>query len=278
MANTDINLAPGEQGVYAKGFSPNLILFWLKTQIAVTNRRIAVKQPNTIAGIIPLGYEESSMPIGSIAGIDASLKVRPARLLIFAVLALALLFSGFDMMDDSAGGGFFLVLLGLMAAAAAANAITCALGLTNNGGGKNYIGVSFLEQSKLEEFKNRANEYVYSATTPGVSWDQYGAGQGVPNGAQPQGGWTPQPQQPQQGGWTPQPQQPQQGGWHQQSQQGSWGQQHSQPQQPFQSQQYSQPQHQPQQREESQFGWNGHQEPKGGAETPSEKSNDDNQE
>ena len=72
-------LAPGEQGLYSRSFRPNLILFWLRTTMLVTNKRIAVKSPNTILGVIPLGYEERSMPLGSVAGVTANLRVRLGR-------------------------------------------------------------------------------------------------------------------------------------------------------------------------------------------------------
>ncbi|EEI61875.1 hypothetical protein [Corynebacterium glucuronolyticum] len=172
MSNTDIQLAPGENGVFAKTFSTNLVLFWLKTKITITNRRIVAKSPNTILGVIPLGYREEAMPIGSIAGISSNLTVKPGRLIGFGILAFILLFSGMGSLGSSAGSALFFILLALLFGALAANAILATLSVQNNGGGKNTVTVSALEQKKLEEFKTRANEFIYSAGLAGTSWNQ----------------------------------------------------------------------------------------------------------
>jgi hypothetical protein len=172
MANTDIMLAPGEQGLYSRSFRPNLILFWLRTTLLVTNKRIAVKGPNTILGVIPLGYEERSMPIGSVAGVTANVRVRLGRLVLFGLLALACFVWTF-----SDGFSFLGFLFTLIFAALAANAILNSLTITNNGGGTSDATVSILDSAALSEFKDRANEYIYSSSTSGTSWNQhYAAG------------------------------------------------------------------------------------------------------
>ncbi|WP_192497482.1 MULTISPECIES: hypothetical protein [unclassified Corynebacterium] len=254
MSNADILLTPGEKGVFSQQFSPNLVLFWLKTNIVVTNRRIAVKAPNTILGIIPLGYQENSMPIGSVAGVNASIKVQAGRFITFLLLGLMLLVFGFLAMGSNGAAGFFLILLAIMLLAIAANAIRGALGVTNNGGAVNEVLVSCLEQSKLNEFKNHLNEYVYTASSAGTSWnDAYAsnsqgfqnqmgylqngptAGQQFNPGAVGNGGYQGQPQPQQNWNQGPQQAQPQQ----------NWGQgpQQAQPQQNWnQGPQQAQPQ------------------------------------
>lgn len=257
MAQTDINLTPGEKGLYSVSFRPNLVLFWLRSTFLVTNRRIAVKTPNTILGVIPLGFEERSMPMGSVAGVNASVTVKPLRLILFLFLAIMFFVAASE-------SGFFIV-LGLICLALAANSILAALEITNNGGGTNSATVSILDKAALEKFKEKANEYIYSSTSAGTSWDdamhnpqqfapqpgfhptantqfQTGYQEQQPQlwGQPQQGGWgqAPQHQQPQQGGWgqAPQHQQPQQGGstavnFNQQPQQSTWGQTQQQGQQ-----------------------------------------------
>lgn len=240
MAQTDINLTPGEKGLYSISFRPNLVLFWLRSTFLVTNRRIAVKTPNTILGIIPLGFEERSIPMGSVAGVNASVTVKAGRLILFGILAILSLFG----MQES--WVFFLFFL--LFTALALNAILASLDITNNGGGVSSATVSILDKSALEKFKDKANEYIYSATTAGTSWDE--AMHNPQQFAPPQGfgatantqfnmGYQPPLQQPQhqpQPHQQPQWGQPQQGQWgqpqHQQQPQGQWGQpQHQQPQQ-----------------------------------------------
>ncbi|MDO5732007.1 hypothetical protein [Corynebacterium sphenisci] len=173
MANSDIHLAPGETGVLAKHFSPNLLLFWLKSNMTVTNRRLAIKAPNTVLGVIPLGYEERSVPMGAIAGVTASIAVKVGRLIGFGLVALICLFMVGG--AESGGGKFFALLLAVVFGAMAANGIVSKLTITNSGGGTTEATVSFLEQAKLETFQRQLNEYVYSAGPAGQSWQQAGA-------------------------------------------------------------------------------------------------------
>ena len=171
-SNTDIMLAPGESGLYSRSFRPNLLLFWLRDTYMVTNKRLALKCANTIFGFIPLGFEEKSIPMGSIAGINSSFKVKPVRLLLAGFMALLMLFQGLSMIADSSVGGFFLLLLGAFFGAIAANSMMASLSVTNNGGGVNEVTVSVLDKAALDDFKNKANEYIYSASAGGISWQQ----------------------------------------------------------------------------------------------------------
>lgn len=165
-------LAPGESGLYSRSFRPNLLLFWLRDTYMVTNKRLALKCANTIFGFIPLGFEEKSIPMGSIAGINSSFKVKPVRLLLAGFMALLMLFQGLSMIADSSVGGFFLLLLGAFFGAIAANSMMASLSVTNNGGGVNEVTVSVLDKAALDDFKNKANEYIYSASAGGISWKQ----------------------------------------------------------------------------------------------------------
>ena len=151
-------LAPGESGLYSRSFRPNLLLFWLRDTYMVTNKRLALKCANTIFGFIPLGFEEKSIPMGSIAGINSSFKVKPVRLLLAGFMALLMLFQGLSMIADSSVGGFFLLLLGAFFGAIAANSMMASLSVTNNGGGVNEVTVSVLDKAALDDFKNKANE------------------------------------------------------------------------------------------------------------------------
>lgn len=175
MSSTDIMLAPGEKGLYSRTMRPNFVLFWLKTHLVVTNKRIAVKAPNTLFGVIPLGFEERSMPIGSVAGVTASVKVFAGRLVFFGIIALLALIGVAE--ADGGGAKFGCFLLFVIFGILALNAIVASLNVTNNGGGVNPVSVSVLDKAALEDFKNKANEIIYSASAGGQSWnDAYGAG------------------------------------------------------------------------------------------------------
>lgn len=126
------------------------------------------------------------MPMGSIAGVTASVEVKAGRLIGFGLISLFFLSLAFN---DGFKFGYFLFFL--IFAALAANAILAGLTVTNNGGGKSTATVSILDKAALEQFKNKANEYIYSASTGGVSWNDAIADHGQPQGfQQPQNGFS----------------------------------------------------------------------------------------
>ena len=143
--------------------------------MVVTNRRIAIKYLNTLLGAIPIGYEERSIPMGSIAGVTTSRQVKVPPLLICGISSLISIVLFFNSIGNGSGGG---IIGGLLSAvifgALAANAVRSGIIFTNNGGGASDVTVSPLDSGSLEEFKNKANEYIYSSTDAGTSWQMQG--------------------------------------------------------------------------------------------------------
>lgn len=175
MADSDIMLTPGKQGVFSRKFRSNLLLFWLPTTMVVTNRRIAIKYLNTFLGAIPIGYEERSIPMGSIAGVTTSRQVKVPPLLTFGIISLIGIVIFFNSIGNGSGGGIIGgLLLAVIFGALAANAVRSGIIFTNNGGGASDVTVSPLDSGSLEEFKNKANEYIYSSTDAGTSWQMQG--------------------------------------------------------------------------------------------------------
>lgn len=143
--------------------------------MVVTNRPIAIKYLNTLLGAIPIGYEGRSIPMGSIAGVTTSRQVKVPPLLIFGIISLISIVLFFNSIGNGSGGG---IIGGLLSAvifgALAANAVRSGIIFTNNGGGASDVTVSPLDSGSLEEFKNKANEYIYSSTDAGTSWQMQG--------------------------------------------------------------------------------------------------------
>lgn len=157
-SNSDIILAPGETGVEQGVFSPNIVLAWLQTKIVVTNRRIVAKQPNTLLGIIPLGYQETAMPIGAVAGVNVDVKFRALRGVVGFILAVV------GLIAATAGGGatFLGLILLVLGVLMILTSVSAALNLTNSGGGVQTVMVSVLQKAKLEEFRDHINASLYS--------------------------------------------------------------------------------------------------------------------
>lgn len=73
---TEFTFAPGEKDVVGEHFSPNVLLFWLKTAVAASNTRVQYRSPNTILGLIPLGAETQTIPLRNIASVNTSTKFK----------------------------------------------------------------------------------------------------------------------------------------------------------------------------------------------------------
>jgi hypothetical protein len=152
---SNLKFAPGETSVKVDSFSPNVLLFWLKTELAVTTRRLLQRQPNTLLNVIPLGFTDAAFPLNNIASVGVEVKFSLRGFLsgvLLAVVGLALL--GKDPLI-----GVVALLLGLSQLATCFNA---ALGVTNTAGGVNYIRVSVFQKTKLEQFRDEVNARVFA--------------------------------------------------------------------------------------------------------------------
>lgn len=148
-----ITFAPGETGVTSSKFSPSVIMFWLKTEIAVTNTRVVSKSPNTLFGVIPLGYKDDAFPLSGTASVGVEVKFSVGR----AIFGLIFLILGLNMLDNF-GGYIFLIL----AISWILNAMSAALKIKNHGGGVSMIRVSILEKSKLESMRDEINNRLFA--------------------------------------------------------------------------------------------------------------------
>lgn len=155
----DVVLAPGEVRANGVKLSPSLVLFWLKTDIAVTNTRIAWSQPNTLFKAIPLGYDENSVPLSNVASVGANVKFSVGT----AVWGLFLLIISFILISvDSGGAKFFGVILLLLSLVSLLNSLSASLVVRNNGGASSAVTVSILEKSKVERFKEQVSAQLYA--------------------------------------------------------------------------------------------------------------------
>lgn len=150
---SNINFAPGEGNVTSQKFSPSVILFWLKTEIAVSSMRVVSRSPNTLFGLIPLGYKDAAFPLASTASVGVEVKFSVGR----ALFGLIFFLVGINLLDNVFG--WLLLILGL---SMLLNALSAALTITNHGGGQSRLRVSILEKSKLESFRDEINARVFA--------------------------------------------------------------------------------------------------------------------
>ncbi|WP_346859766.1 hypothetical protein [uncultured Draconibacterium sp.] len=143
-------LGKDEQKIKEATFTANLILFWLKADYMLTNKRVTGHTPNTLLGIIPLGKAQIAQPLKTIASVSSSTKFSFMRLLIGLVLVIA----GFALITSF---GIFLLLFG---AINVLNCYTATFVITNNAGQSVGYEISILEKSKVVEFVNEVNTVI----------------------------------------------------------------------------------------------------------------------
>lgn len=143
-------LGKDEQKIKEATFTANLILFWLKANYVLTNKRITGHAPNTLLGLIPLGQAQVAQPLKTVASVTSSTKFSFIRLLIGLILVIA----GFALI-----GSFGIILL-ILGAVNILNCYTATFVVTNNGGQSVGYEISILEKSKVVEFVDEINTVI----------------------------------------------------------------------------------------------------------------------
>jgi hypothetical protein len=156
MPASTLQFSPGEQNVKEVQVSPSVVLFWLRTVIGVSSTRIVTRTPNTILGIIPLGYRDAAYPLSNIASVGVNARFSVGRLVCGAVIFLVGI-GGIG--SKSPVIGILLLLLGI---SLLANVMKAALVVQNNGGGVTRIDVSILQKAKLEQFREEINQRLFA--------------------------------------------------------------------------------------------------------------------
>lgn len=146
-------LGKDEQIIKEASFTANLILFWLKANYILTNKRVTGHTPNTLFGLIPLGQAQIAQPLKTIASVSSSTKFSILRL----IIGIIFLIIGFSIIGSSFIVGIILLLLG---AINILNCYTATFVITNNAGESTGYEISILEKSKVVEFINEVNTVV----------------------------------------------------------------------------------------------------------------------
>lgn len=150
---SNLKFAPGETTVRAAAFSPSVTMFWLKTEIAATNTRVVTRAPNTLLGVIPLGYRDNAYPLSNIASAGVDVKFSLGR----GLFGLFLAFVAFGLIDNPLGWILLLVAVSMVL-----NAVNATLTIQNNGGAVSGVRVSILERAKLEQLRDDINNVLFT--------------------------------------------------------------------------------------------------------------------
>ncbi len=138
-------LLKDEKEIKKTAFATNLLLFWLKADFTLTNKRVLWKAPNTLLGLIPLGKNNLSQPLNTIASVFSSTKFYFKRFILAIIFFIFAFSSPFPI---------FFSILGLMNLL---NSYTARLVINNNGGQSLWCEVSIIDKSRVEAFVNEVN-------------------------------------------------------------------------------------------------------------------------
>lgn len=155
---TDFMLAPGEDRVYGDLFMTSILTPYMKAQLMCSSTRFVYKAPSTLLGVIPLGYNENTVPVSNIASVASNSRFMPGR----AVLAAVSLFLAYYFFGEGGGGILFALILLAFGAAVAVTAFPMELVVTNPAGGQTKLLVSMLEKTKLETFRSELQDRVFA--------------------------------------------------------------------------------------------------------------------
>lgn len=131
---------------------PSPTLFWIKTKLEANSKSISGTVPNTFFGWIPIGKREIMIPMKQVAGISVNQDLAKPQLLSGALVGGVALLMGI-------GNAFSLLLL-VVAASLLLSSIRVQLTITNTGGAKEGVTVSFLDKTSLEVFVQGARKYL----------------------------------------------------------------------------------------------------------------------
>ena len=146
-------LGKDEKQIKEATFTANLILFWLKANYVLTNKRVTGDTPNTLFGLIPLGTAQIAQPLKTIASVASSTKFSFMRLIVGAALLIGGIFS--------MGGSFILgLILVIIGAINILNCFTATFVITNNAGQSTGYEISILEKAKVVAFTDEVNSVI----------------------------------------------------------------------------------------------------------------------
>ena len=151
-----VTLATGEELLGSGRFRVSNILFFIWWNMVVTNRRVVGRVPNTILGVIPLGFNQVSYPLANVAGVG----VRRAYSVVLLVIGVFLILAGlssFGSPSGSGGGGVGLLILGVLGVL---GAFKNAIQVTNSGGDHISHGVSYFDRAAAETFVQQVNTII----------------------------------------------------------------------------------------------------------------------
>jgi hypothetical protein len=134
------------EGTYS--FSP--LLFFLRTSVALTDRRVVASAPNVILGIIPAGANTVTYPLNQVASSQVGNSYSVGAVIIGIILILIGLIGIFS----GTGALFIVLIVGVLFLLAG---IKAGIKITNTGGAETSMNIVPWERAAAQNFVNSLN-------------------------------------------------------------------------------------------------------------------------
>lgn len=149
----DPTIGPGETVVRAASFRPSLVIFWMRTEIVVTSARVVVRAADSLLGVVPLGYRDSSSVVAEVAPARVEVRFSAGR----GVVALVFLVLGLVRIADPVGWTALLVAVALFL-----HALDATLVLQGGKGAIGDVHVALVEKGSLEQVRDDINNVLFA--------------------------------------------------------------------------------------------------------------------
>lgn len=156
--STSVNLPGGiilgsdESVVRTDQYRLSLMSFFLKTKVALTNKRLAGEEPNTALGLIPIGSKKVSFPLANVASIGISTSFRIWRFL----LGLLLIVLGLSLVGESPA----MLIIAVLGIPFIFGAFQTAFEITNNAGQTIALRIDILQKRSAQTLVNEVNRVI----------------------------------------------------------------------------------------------------------------------
>jgi hypothetical protein len=149
MTNSIVSLGRNESVVSNYQLAYSLILFFLKSQFSVTNKRLIAVVPNLFL-IVPVGQQDVSYPLNNIATVACSTNLNVKKLLGGTILALV----GVSMKSFL---GIIILLFGIIIAVSGFETVIL---IRNNSGARIVYSIAPWESDRAREIVDDLNQVI----------------------------------------------------------------------------------------------------------------------
>ena len=143
-------LGSDEQIVTEGSYSFSPLLFFLRTSIALTDRRVVANSPNVILGVIPAGSNSVTYPLNQVASSQVGNSYSVGAVIVGLILALI----GLVGMFSGSGVLFVALVIGVLFLLAG---IRAGIKITNTGGAETSLNIVPWERASAQNFVNNLN-------------------------------------------------------------------------------------------------------------------------